>query len=48
MKPGNYAGYLKIKQIGRGCILGAAMAGTGFGVWLSDGLMQVLKALKGG
>ncbi|PRX09955.1 UNVERIFIED_ORG: hypothetical protein BCL66_105141 [Martelella mediterranea] len=42
------AEYQKIKQIGRGYILGAAMAGTGFGVWLSDGLMQVLKALKGG
>ncbi len=42
------AEYQKIKQIGRGYILGAAMAGTGFGVWLSDGLMQMLRALKGG
>ncbi|TPW26345.1 hypothetical protein FJU08_22420 [Martelella alba] len=42
------AEYQKIKQIGRGYILGAAMAGTGFGVWLSDGFMQMLRALKGG
>tara|TARA_Y100000815_G_C13267965_1_gene471850 strand:- start:90 stop:305 length:216 start_codon:yes stop_codon:yes gene_type:complete len=47
-KLGNYAGYLKINQIGRGCILGAAMAGTGSGLWLYDRLMLALKALKGG
>ncbi|WP_018067747.1 hypothetical protein [Martelella mediterranea] len=28
-----------IKQIGRGYILDAAVAGTGFGGWLSDGLI---------
>ena len=38
----------RIKQIGRGYILGAAMAGTGFGVWLSDGVLQLVKAMKGG
>ena len=38
----------KIKQIGRGYILGAAMAGTGFGVWLSDGILQLIRAVKGG
>ena len=38
----------RIKQIGRGYILGAAMAGTGFGVWLSDGVLQLVKVMRGG
>ncbi|AJY47069.1 hypothetical protein [Martelella endophytica] len=42
------AGYQKIKRIGRGSILGAAMAGTCFGLWLSERIIQALRVLNGG